>query len=96
MHKRFRIVVLGDINVDILGRVQTWPEPGDDFLAPSLELHCGGVGANCALALRQWGVEALLVGCVGEDRFGDFALDGLRRVVWIPAGCSGRRAPRPD
>ena len=87
MHERLGIVVLGDINLDILGRVKSWPEPGDDCLAPSLELHCGGVGANCALALQQWGVEARLVGCVGEDYFGDYALDGLRKggldVSWI-------------
>jgi len=74
-----RIVVLGDINVDILGRVKIWPEPGDDCLAPSLELHCGGVGANCALALQKWGVEARLLACVGRDRFGDYALDALRQ-----------------
>lgn len=73
------ILVLGDINVDIIGRVKAWPEPGDDCLAPRLEMHCGGVGANCALALARWGVPTRILGCVGRDQFGDFMLGALRK-----------------
>ncbi|MGH9746029.1 MAG: carbohydrate kinase family protein [Candidatus Acidiferrales bacterium] len=71
------IVVIGDINVDILGRVQSWPKPGQDCLSPQLEMHCGGVGANSALALARWGIDVRLAGCVGRDRFGDYVLEGL-------------------
>jgi ribokinase len=71
------IVVLGDINADIIGRVKSWPEPGQECLAERLELHCGGVGANCALALRRWGVSVQLIGCVGKDDFGGFLLKTL-------------------
>jgi ribokinase len=74
IHKNPEILVLGDINVDIIGRVRSWPEPGQECLAERLELHCGGVGANCALALRRWGVSVQLVGCVGKDDFGGFLL----------------------
>ncbi len=72
------IVVLGDINVDMLGRVAAWPKPGQDCLAPHLEMHCGGVGANSALALARWGLDVRLAGCVGSDRFGDYVLEGLK------------------
>ncbi|MGC1943356.1 MAG: carbohydrate kinase family protein [Candidatus Acidiferrales bacterium] len=72
------IVVIGDINVDMLGRVKSWPEPGQDCLAPELEMHCGGVGANSALALAHWGAHVRLVGCVGRDRFGDYVLECLK------------------
>ena len=71
------IVVLGDINIDMLGRVQSWPKPGQDCLAPALEMHCGGVGANSAMALARWEVRVRLAGCVGTDRFGDHVLEGL-------------------
>ena len=71
------ILVLGDINVDIMGRVKAWPNPGEDCLAEKLEMHCGGVGANCALGLARWGVSTGLVGCVGRDLFGDYALKVL-------------------
>jgi ribokinase len=78
LHNRPAIVVIGDINVDMLGRVKSWPKPGQDCLAPKLEMHCGGVGANSALALARWGVDVRLAGCVGHDPFGDYVLDGLK------------------
>ena len=45
------LLVFGDLNVDVIGRVDAWPVPGGEALCPRLELHCGGVGANCALAI---------------------------------------------
>lgn len=71
------IVAIGDINVDMLGRVKSWPKPGQDCLAPQLEMHSGGVGANSALALAGWGIDVRLAGCVGRDRFGDYVLEHL-------------------
>jgi ribokinase len=72
------LLVFGDLNVDVIGRVDAWPAPGGECLCPQLELHCGGVGANCALAIAPWGINVLLLGCVGQDRFGDLLLDTLR------------------
>ena len=66
------ILVLGDVNVDIIARVKSFPEPGEECLAQSLELHCGGVGANYALALRQWNISPRLVACIGRDDFAAF------------------------
>jgi ribokinase len=74
------ILVLGDIIVDVVGRVKAWPKPGDDCWAPRLELHCGGVAANCAMALANWGVPVRLLGCVGRDAFGDGLLESLARA----------------
>lgn len=73
------VVVLGDINVDVFARIGGFPKPGEDCLAPELELHCGGVGANTALALARWGVRVRLVGRTGRDCFGELALNFLRR-----------------
>src|SRR5271169_5337335 len=72
------ILVLGDINVDIMGRVHAWPRPGEDCLAQKLEIRSGGVGANCAFGLASWGVAARMVGCVGQDVFGEYVLNALR------------------
>jgi sugar/nucleoside kinase (ribokinase family) len=81
------ILVFGDITVDIIGRVPAWPQPGDDCLAEALEMHCGGVGANCALGLARWGVRPRLVGCVGHDLFGEHVLGVLAKrgvdVRWV-------------
>lgn len=72
------ILVVGDINVDVLGCLDTLTTLGGDFLAPELEFHCGGVGANTALALARWRVLVRLLGCTGRDWFGEFALRCLR------------------
>ena len=72
------IIVLGDINVDIMGRVRTWPRPGEDCLAQELRIGCGGVGANCAFGLARWGAAPRLVGCVGQDIFSEYVLRILR------------------
>ena len=81
------VLVLGDIIVDVIGRVKAWPQPGDDCLAPRLEMHCGGVAANCAFALARWGMWPRLLGCVGRDNFGEYLLHMLRRarvdVRWV-------------
>src|ERR1700730_10938732 len=74
---RGEMLVLGDINADIIARVTWWRQAGAECLAERLEMHCGGVGANCALALRQWGIAARLLGCVGQDAFGAFLLKTL-------------------
>jgi ribokinase len=71
------IVVLGDINVDLIALTRSWPRPGEECLADHLELHCGGVGANCALALRKWGVVPQLIASVGRDPLGDTVLARL-------------------
>jgi len=71
------VLVLGDLNVDIIARVKSFPEPGGECLAQHLELHCGGVGANYAFALRQWGIAPRLVACVGEDDFAALLLRTL-------------------
>jgi ribokinase len=74
------LLVFGDLNIDMIGRVDEWPAPGGECLCPQLELHCGGVGANCALAMASWGFNVRLLGCVGQDRFGDLLLDTLRKT----------------
>src|SRR5580658_1777510 len=71
------ILVLGDVNVDIMGRVRAWPEPGEACLSTKLEMHCGGVGGNCALGLARWGVPVRRLGCVGRDLFGDYVRKAL-------------------
>jgi ribokinase len=74
------LLVLGDLNIDMIGRVNEWPVPGGECLCPQLEMYCGGVGANCALAMAPWGINVQLLGCVGQDRFGDLLLDTLRKT----------------
>jgi ribokinase len=85
------LLIFGDLNMDVIGRVDAWPDPGGEGLCPQLELHCGGVGANCALAIAPWGIKVRLLGCVGQDRFGDLLLDTLRKTG-VDVGSVQRRS----
>ncbi len=73
------VLVFGDINVDVLARLGRDLCPGDDNLVPELHHHCGGVGANAAIAFARWGLPVRLLGCVGRDWFGEFALRCLKQ-----------------
>jgi sugar/nucleoside kinase (ribokinase family) len=44
-----------------------------------MELHVGGCASNTGLALAKLGIEAVVIGKVGEDAFGDFLVGELAR-----------------
>lgn len=73
------VIVLGSINLDIVCRVDRWPEPGETRLAESLHWSPGGKGANQALAARRMGSDTILLGTVGDDSFAIQALGLLRQ-----------------
>ncbi|MCI0402737.1 MAG: carbohydrate kinase family protein [Acidobacteria bacterium] len=92
--RRPRVLVLGDINVDVLGRLEAPSLVGGDSMSSALEFHLGGVGANTALALARLGFPARLLGLVGQDWFGDFALRVLQNEgVDISSVQQTERAP---
>src|SRR5262249_41080774 len=66
MPSRSAIIVFGDVNADIIARVRAWPNPGEECLTDHVELHCGGVAANCAIALARWKVSPTLIAQVGQ------------------------------
>ncbi len=76
--RRPSVFVLGDITIDILARIEAFAGLGQDCLSSGLELHCGGVGANTAIALAKWSPRVRLLGRIGRDCFGDLALRFLR------------------
>jgi sugar/nucleoside kinase (ribokinase family) len=64
-----RIVVLGDVMLDVVARLEGAIAPGSD--APArIELLGGGSGANVAAWLASAGAEVVLVGAVGDDTRG--------------------------
>ncbi len=54
------------------------PAAGELVLADALPLCLGGCAANAAIDLRRLGVDVGVVGCVGQDAFGDFVVDTLK------------------
>jgi len=77
------IIVLGSINIDMVFPVQHLPEPGETVAAASYEMHCGGKGANQAIAAARCETKTAMVGRVGDDIFGRRAQKNLKQhSVW--------------
>jgi ribokinase len=73
------ILVFGSLNVDLVARVPVIPGPGRTVLAPSYDTHFGGKGANQAVAAARiaGAGKVMMAGRVGNDGFGDEAIENL-------------------
>jgi sugar/nucleoside kinase (ribokinase family) len=72
-----RVVVVGDVAVDVLVTAATPPVPGADVPA-AIRTAPGGEGANTATWLAHHGADVVLVARVGADAAGRAAADDLR------------------
>jgi ribokinase len=70
------IAVLGSLNVDLVARCHTLPQPGETIGGAEFTRVPGGKGANQAVAAARLGAQVSFVGRVGADRF---ALDAVAR-----------------
>lgn len=77
--KRPKIAVVGNINMDAVVRLATFPQPGENRLGQELQLLEGGKGANQARAVARLHGHAILVGRVGNDPFGTALRKSLSR-----------------
>ncbi|MEM6461809.1 MAG: ribokinase [Pseudomonadota bacterium] len=68
------ITVFGSINIDLIAKVDQFPDPGETVSGNGFETAAGGKGANQALAARRAGASVRMCGAVGDDRFADPAL----------------------
>jgi ribokinase len=71
-------VVLGGINMDLIGVASRVPSPGETVVGERFYTAPGGKGANQAVAAARLGANVRMVGRVGADTFGPTLLDGLR------------------
>jgi len=81
-----QVIALGDINVDIIAHFSSYPGKGEDALAHSTEIHCGGSAANTAIALARMGIETSLISRVGPDSWALKALGCLSEAGVDPRG----------
>ena len=72
------IVVLGGLNMDLIGVVDRLPEPGETIAGVRFYTAPGGKGGNQAVAAARLGAEVKMVGRVGDDLFGPTLLDNMR------------------
>ncbi len=71
------IVVLGSINMDLVGTAPRLPSPGETVHGDDFATAPGGKGANQAVAAARMGASVRMVGRVGRDTFGPVLLDNL-------------------
>ena len=78
------IVVVGSLNMDLFIRVKRFLHPGESAIGEDFHTAFGGKGANQAYAIAKLGTSANLktamLGCVGEDTFGDQMVANLQSV----------------
>jgi sugar/nucleoside kinase (ribokinase family) len=67
-------VVFGDVTIDIVARVESYPPPGGDVQPLETRINIGGTSLNTAVMLARLGVRTALIARVGPDFFGDHIL----------------------
>ena len=76
------VTVIGCVQADVvMSPVTDLPHSGGTLLADQMTVRVGGAGANAALAAVEAGMDARLIGCIGEDQLGDWM-----RAQLSPAG----------
>ncbi|MGG4553724.1 ribokinase [Paenibacillus humicus] len=78
MERKPKITVVGSINMDLVTITTQVPKIGETLLGKQFQMNPGGKGANQAVAAARLGADVRLIGCVGNDRFGQDILQHLR------------------
>jgi ribokinase len=94
--KLVKLVVVGSFVVGLTLRVPRMPYPGESLVGDSFDFGPGGKGTNQAVAAARLGADVTLLACIGNDLFGNVALelyakeglssDHIHRVAGINTG----------
>jgi len=74
-----RILVIGSSNTDMTIKGERLPIPGETITGGIFYMGPGGKGANQAVAAKRLGGDVEFICKVGNDMFGDNALEGYRK-----------------
>lgn len=80
LHRKPRILVVGSFVMDVIATTEQIPGAGQTVYGKSFHMAPGGKGANQALQCARLGAEVTMVGCVGDDLFGQQLLEPLREA----------------
>jgi ribokinase len=73
------IIVVGSSNTDMVIKAAKFPLPGETILGSEFFLFPGGKGANQAVAAARLGGNVIFIAKVGNDIFGEQALQQFKR-----------------
>ena len=98
--RAFDVVGLGEISVDHICVVPRIPGASDKVRMASYEVQGGGQIATAMIACQRLGLKARYLGKVGDDRWGTWSIDELRREAkekfrWSP-DCGEFHHPKPS
>ncbi len=69
-----KLATIGDVNVDLIARIDRMPGLGKQVITRDFQTHGGGSSANFAMQSARLGMDVQLFGKVGDDVFGRFVL----------------------
>lgn len=71
MLKKPNILVVGSFMMDLIASAPRVPNLGETVIGTSFQTAPGGKGANQAVQCARLGANVTMVGCVGDDTFGE-------------------------
>jgi ribokinase len=92
------VVVIGSTMIDMTTYSRKIPQAGETIIGDTFALGHGGKGANQAVMARRLGATVHLVNALGDDVFGDTAMENLQAqgidtsLITRVAGASGMAA----
>lgn len=72
-----KILVIGSLNMDMVIDMAHMPEEGETVLGSTITYNPGGKGANQACAAAKLDGNVKMLGCVGNDEFGELLKKSL-------------------
>ena len=75
MNRKPKILVAGSFVMDLIASTERVPKSGQTVVGKSFRTAPGGKGANQAVQCARLGAEVTMVGCVGNDIFGQEMLE---------------------
>lgn len=73
-----KIIVIGSSNTDMVIRSERLPRPGESVIGGDFMMVGGGKGANQAVAAAKMGHSVIFAAALGNDIFGDAAVNGYK------------------
>ncbi|MES1047686.1 ribokinase [Bacillus obstructivus] len=74
-----KIVVIGSSSMDLVVTAPKRPIAGETIIGESFKTIPGGKGANQAVASSRLGAEVIMIGCIGDDNYGEVILENLQK-----------------
>ncbi|KWW21052.1 MULTISPECIES: ribokinase [Peribacillus] len=74
-----KLAVVGSSSMDLVVTSAKRPKAGETVLGESFITVPGGKGANQAVAAARLGAEVSMIGCVGDDFYGEIILENLKK-----------------